>query len=128
MQFARNLCEVTATLDALGHATHATPEPLLDFNVIKERAGEMLEIAADDVTDEALGEMFGLSRETIWHYRHGQMKPRFETVSAMADTLGLSIDDIRAQGNPSPPRPASPSTPTPPSGPKPSSPSKAGRS
>jgi DNA-binding XRE family transcriptional regulator len=106
MQFARSLCDVTATSDALGHATHATSEPLLDFDVIKERAGEILKI--DEITDEALGEMFGLSRETIWHYRHGKMKPRFETVSAMADKLGLSVDEIRAQGNPSTPRPASP--------------------
>lgn len=127
MQIARSLCDVTATLDASGHATHATPEPLLDFDVIKERAGKMLKIAADDITDEALAEMFGLSRETIWHYRHGKMKPRFETVSAMADMLSLTVDDIRAKGNPSPPRPASPASPKPPSGPKPASPSKAVR-
>lgn len=71
------------------------------------------------VTDGLLGELFGLDRGTILRYRLGHMKPKFETVSAMADVLGLSVDDIRAKGNPSPPRPPAPSTPTPPAGPKP---------
>lgn len=86
----------------------------------------MLKVAPEDITDVALGKLFGLSRETIWHYRHGGMKPKFETVSDMADVLGLSVDEIRAKGNPSPPRPAGPTTPTPPAGPAtPSKPSKA---
>jgi hypothetical protein len=103
-----------------------TVTSVLDFDVIVARASEIKKVAPEDVTDSLLGGMFGLSRETIWHYRHGGMKPKFETVCAMADVLGLTVDEIRA-GNPSPPKPAGPSTPTPPSGPKPASPSKAAR-
>lgn len=87
--------------------------------MIKRRAGEILGIAPEDVTDGALGEMFGLERGTIWHYRHGEMKPRFETVSGMADALGLSVDEIRAKGNPTPAPKPGPTAPRPPAGPRP---------
>lgn len=110
---------MTATLEQPESATGAPSPALLDFDVIKGRAGEMLEIAPEDVTDKVLGALFGLSRETINHYRHGTMKPRFDTASSMADTLGLSVDDIRAKGNPTNPPPSGPSNPPPPSGPKP---------
>lgn len=114
-----------ATLNPLDGATDASSaHVLLDFDVIKRRAGELLGVAPDDVTDGALGELFGLHRVTIFNYRHGSMKPRFQIVSDIADVLGLTVDEIRA-GNPSPPKPAGPSTPTPPSGPKPPSPGRA---
>jgi DNA-binding XRE family transcriptional regulator len=110
---------VTATLDQNGNATHATTgSALLNFDVIKKRAAELLQTAPEKVTDGALGTLFGLSRETIWHYRNGAFMPRLETVTAMADILGLSVDEIRA-GNPPPPRPSAPSTPKPPAAPKP---------
>lgn len=111
-------CGVTATSRQSGCATGAT-SALLDFDLIKERAGELLGVTPEEVTDGALGSLFGLSRETIWHYRHGSMKPRFETVSDMADALGISVDDIRAKGNPTPPPKPGPSVPRPPAGPKP---------
>lgn len=88
---------MTATLDQSGNATNATSgSALLNFDAIKKRAGELLHIAPEKVTDGALGTLFGLSRETIWHYRNGEFMPRFETISAMADVLGLTVDDIRA--------------------------------
>lgn len=90
-----------ATVDRTGNATLATSVAVLDFDRIKARVAEMREIDVEDVTDGYLAKFFGLTRETIWHYRHGEMKPRFETVSAMADRLGLTLDEIRA-GNPSP--------------------------
>lgn len=115
-----------ATLNHPDGATDASSAPaLLDFDVIKRRAGELLGIAPEEVTDGALGELFGLHRVTIFNYRHGSMKPKFQVVSDMADMLGLPVDEIRAQGNPTPPKPAAPSTPKPPAGPKPASPSKA---
>lgn len=110
---------MTATLEQPDGATGATPAALLDFVAIKKLAGERLGVAAEDVTDGALAGLFGLDRGTIWRFRHGTMNPRFETVSDMADALGVPVDSIRAKGNPSPPRPASPSTPRPPAAPKP---------
>jgi hypothetical protein len=112
---------VTATSRQAEHATRATSAALLNFDVIKERAGQMLGLAAEEVTDGALGALFGLDRGTIWRFRHGEINPRFETVSGMADVLGLAVDDIRAQSSPPRPQPspAAPSTPKPPAGPKP---------
>lgn len=113
-----SLCCVSATLDGQDRATVATGDVLLNFTVIKQRAGDLLGVAPEDITDGALAELFGLDRVTIWHYRRGSMKPRFETVSSIADALGVTIDEIRL-GNPTPPRPPAPSTPKPPAGPKP---------
>jgi DNA-binding XRE family transcriptional regulator len=112
---------VTATLDEQGSATGATPSAL-DFDVIKERVAAIREITKDDVTDIALASFFGLSRETIWRFRSGRMKPSLPTALAMAAKLGVSVYDISA-GNPSP-RPSNPTTPRPSNPPTPSKPTR----
>lgn len=71
----------------------------------------MREIDKRDVSDIMLADVFGLTRETIWRFRSGAMKPSLPTALAIAQTLGLSVEEITFSQ-------PGPSTPTPPPGPK----------
>lgn len=126
MQLRRNLSDVTATLRNSSDATSVTSKSFLDFDVIKARVAKILEIDVTEASDIVLGEFFGHARETINRLRSGAMKPSLPAALAMAQKLGMSVEEITAAQQPkpaSPPpprptRPASPATPKPPQGPK----------
>lgn len=65
-----------------------------------------------------LAELAGVDRTTMWRYRQGMM-PSLEIAKRLAEGLRLSVDEIAAKGNPTPPPPPGPSIPKPPAGPKP---------
>jgi hypothetical protein len=114
---------VTATLDGLADATDVTPASTLRFDVIKPRAAQILKIPVEDVSDIVLGELFGVSRETVWRWNAGRFGPRGTRLRDMANYLGLTVEEIVAAKAPSTPpttpvRPAAPTTPTAPARPK----------
>lgn len=81
----------------------------LDFDVIDARAKEL--------GIESLHDHLDIERQTVWRWRNGLVQPTFEMVERVADKLSLTIDEVRAKGNPTPKPPSGPSTPTPPAGP-----------
>lgn len=83
--------------------------------MIDARAAKLLGVERDQVGDSALGELFNLTRETIWRFRTGRMTPSLATAMFVAEVLGLSVEAITQRMNHPP---AGPSTPPPPSGPK----------
>lgn len=97
---------VTATTSSEG----ATASKL-DFDLIEQRAKDL------NIGLVRLAERAGITRSTLWRYRGG-MVPSLEIAERIAEVLELSLDEIKAKGNPTPPPPTGPSTPTPPSGPK----------
>ena len=114
---------MTATLDGLEDATDVTPASTLRFDVIKARASQILKIPVEDVSDIVLGELFEVSRETVWRWGAGRFGRGRDRVIDMADRLGLTVEEIVAAKAPStgpsaPPRPAAPTTPTSPARPK----------
>jgi DNA-binding XRE family transcriptional regulator len=66
----------------------------LNFDVIKARASQKLGIPSEEVTDQKLGDLFGLTRETIGRLRLGKYKPALETVIEMGRVLELSLDQL----------------------------------
>ncbi len=84
---------------------------VLNFAAIDARAKEL--------GIESLHDHLDVERQTVWRWRNGLVQPTFEMVKHVADELGLTIDEVRAKGNPTPKPPPAPSTPKPPAGPKP---------
>lgn len=91
---------MTATLDSQTGATGVTSESILDFDVIKSRVADILEIDPRDVSDIVLGKFFGHARETFNRLRSGAMKPSLPAALAMAQKLGMSVEEITAGHRP----------------------------
>jgi transcriptional regulator with XRE-family HTH domain len=64
----------------------------LNFDAIKARASQILGIPVEEITDQKLGELLGLTREHVGRLRNGKHKPLLETVSEMARVLDMSLD------------------------------------
>lgn len=64
----------------------------LNFEVIDARAADILGIPRDQITDRALGELFGKTRETVSRLRNGKYVPSLETAMDMAEVLELALE------------------------------------
>jgi transcriptional regulator with XRE-family HTH domain len=66
-------------------------------------AARLRQLRADaKLTQEELAERSGVHRQTIARLELGTRKPAWETVLALADTLGVSIEAIRPEPAPAP--------------------------
>ena len=76
----------------------AAPLPRLRFDVIDAKAADILGVDLDKITDEAVGGVVGVSRETISRWRHGHYRPNTAALLRMSDVLGLPIGDLIRAG------------------------------
>lgn len=67
---------------------------VLDFDVIDPLAAEKLGIPVGEVTDQVLGDLIGMTRESINRLRNGKSKPSIETAVSLADVLDTTIDAL----------------------------------
>lgn len=70
----------------------AQPECELDFDVIKRRAGEILNIPAERVTDVSLGQLFGTARETVGRLKRGDNMASLTTAMDISAALDLPVN------------------------------------
>lgn len=78
---------MAATPSADKHATHATPRiDFAIFDAAAKRAG------ANDETARA--ELVGVDRATLWRWRNGRNSPALDTAARIAETLGVSLNEL----------------------------------
>jgi DNA-binding XRE family transcriptional regulator len=65
----------------------------IDFDAVKARAAEILNVPFDSVTQQMLADLFGSSRKTIGRYKAGKT-PAFRQATAMSRILGLPVEKI----------------------------------
>lgn len=70
----------------------------LRFDVIKNRASEILHRPVSEIGDAQLAVLFGVSRETIWRFRTGRMGTALGTALRMASVLSLPVADFTTSG------------------------------
>jgi DNA-binding XRE family transcriptional regulator len=66
----------------------------LNFDMINARASKVLGLPVDEITNQKLGDLLGLSREHVGRLRNGKYKPALATVVEMARVLELSFDEL----------------------------------
>lgn len=66
----------------------------LNFDLIKARAAEKLQIDVTEVTDQVLGDLIGMTRDSIGRLRRGTYRPALETVVELARALGTTMDAL----------------------------------
>ena len=82
--------------------TDGATEVPLDFDVINKHAAIL------GISKGRLAALVGVNRITMWRYREKGMMPSLEIAGHIAEALHLSVDEIRAKGNPTPPPPSAP--------------------
>lgn len=86
---------MAASIEAVGARADASGGRL-NFDVIKLRAADMLDMPVEDVNDYTLGGLFGLRSTTVWRWRKNKTRPAFQTVTDVASKLSLTVDQITA--------------------------------
>lgn len=66
----------------------------LNFDLIKARAAEKLHIDITEVTDQVLGDLIGITRDSIGRLRRGTYRPALETVVELARALDSTVDAL----------------------------------
>lgn len=67
--------------------------PALNFEVINAWAD------ARDLSRGELAERLGIDRTTLWRWQQGLAVPTFEAVCGVAESLGLTVDEVRSRGS-----------------------------
>ncbi len=80
----RTICGVTAT----AKTSNATP---LRLNV----SAFVAECARRGATsDSARAALIGVSRETVWHWRHGKQSPSLDAITRIARTFNVTVESL----------------------------------
>lgn len=65
----------------------------LNFDLIKQRAADKLEVPPTTVTNKQLADLFGTSKKTIDRYKAGR-GARLGVAVAISQILGLPVEEI----------------------------------
>jgi transcriptional regulator with XRE-family HTH domain len=80
----RTVCGVTATAGT----ADATPLRLNVDVFVAECA------ARGALSDSARAALVGVSRETVWHWRHGKQSPSLDAITRIAQTFEISVESL----------------------------------
>ena len=121
----RKKCCSFSCMPAINAVAGEPAGAMLDFDLIEVRRLEC------GLSKQELADRVGVDQSTIWRYRRKGMVPHLSIAQALADVLGMTMDEVTgrlhpahreallAGGNPTPAPPPGPSIPKPPAGPKP---------